>query len=460
MTRISAADVRKVLTVSLPLVFTMGATTVMEFTDRVFLGNYDLDALAAALPAGITSFLFTAFFLGVAGYVTVFIAQYTGAGRAFMVGTSLWQGIWFALFGAVCMGLLSLAGPFLFSVIGHLPEIQQLEVVYFRILCLGTGASLISATLGSFYSGRGFTTRVMAVHILGTVFNIPLDYALINGRLGLPELGIQGAALATVAAWVLMALIFSVMVFTRSNDRAFHVLRAWRFDPEGFRRLMIFGIPGGVQFCLDILAFTFFILMVGRLGRLELAVTNMVMSINSLSYMPMFGFSIGVSALVGQAMGAGRPDRAVLVAQATLRIAGVYVLALVLLFVILPVPLIRLFVPAETPGSDLQTIVSMGITLLRFVAVYLAVDSMNILYMGVLKGAGDSRFIMVSMAAAAVFFLFLPVWVGVVFFDAGLFYVWTCITVYLFGLCAMILSRYLGGRWKVIRMIGPEGPSA
>ena len=65
---------KNILTISLSLVLSMGATTVMEFTDRVFLGNYDLNSLAAATPAGITSFLFTAFFLGVAGYVTVFIA--------------------------------------------------------------------------------------------------------------------------------------------------------------------------------------------------------------------------------------------------------------------------------------------------------------------------------------------------------------------------------------------------
>ena len=78
--------------VSLPLVLSMAATTVMEFTDRVFLANYDLDAIAAAMPAGVATFLILTFFNGVAGYLNVFIAQYTGAGAPARIGPCIWQG--------------------------------------------------------------------------------------------------------------------------------------------------------------------------------------------------------------------------------------------------------------------------------------------------------------------------------------------------------------------------------
>jgi len=88
---------RRVISISVPLAMSMAATTVMEFTDRVFLANYSLEAIAAVVPAGITQFLFLAFFVGVAGYVNVFIAQYTGAGAHHRVGACLWQGLWFTL---------------------------------------------------------------------------------------------------------------------------------------------------------------------------------------------------------------------------------------------------------------------------------------------------------------------------------------------------------------------------
>jgi MATE family multidrug resistance protein len=448
---------KKVVTISLPLVLSMGATTVMEFTDRVFLGNYDLNALAAATPAGITSFLFTAFFLGVAGYVNVFIAQYTGAKDPDGVGASLWQGIYFALGGTIFMAILSLFAVPLFSLIGHAPDIQPLEVIYFRILCLGTGASLLSATLSTFFTGRGLTRTVMVINMAGTLFNIPLDYALINGAWGFPEMGIQGAALATVAAWGLMATAFIVLVFTRDNNHRFHLWEKRQFIPSLFMRLMKFGIPGGVQFFLDILVFTFFILMVGRLGRDELAVTNMVMSINGLSYMPMFGFSMGVSTLVGQAMGAGKPKEAEAAARTTTHIALIYLAFLILLFLLLPEPLIRLFLPN---GMNTAPLIDMGTVLLRFVALYLFFDSLVIIYTGVLKGAGDSQYVMWCMVVTGILFLFLPVWAGITFRHMGLYFIWSCITLYLVILFFLVMVRYRGGKWKAMSVIENPLPTA
>ncbi len=398
-------------------------------------------------------FLFTAFFIGTAGYVNVFIAQYSGANDNKGVGASLWQGIYFSVFGAVIMALLALTATRLFEFIGHAPEIQKLEVIYFRILCCGTGAMILGTTLSCFYSGRGLTKNVMLVHIIGMIFNIPLDYAIINGVWGFPELGIQGAGIATVMSWILIAFIFIILIFNKKYNKCFSVWDARQFNPKLFMRLMKFGIPGGVQFFLDILAFTFFILIVGRLGKQELAVTNLVMSINALSYMPMFGFSMGVSTLVGQAMGGGKPNSAVIAANCTAHIALSYVFGLILLFVFFPIPLIKLFLPTDMAPADLKAIIDMGIILLRFVAAYLFFDSINIIYMGVLKGAGDSRFIMWSMGFASVFFLFIPVWVGVTNFGMGLYFSWTCITIYLFMLCLIIFTRFYKGKWKTIRII-------
>ena len=452
MTRRQYHQYQKVITISLPLVLSMGATTVMEFTDRVFLGNYDLNALAAATPAGITSFLFTSFFLGVAGYVNVFIAQYTGAEDSSGVGASLWQGIYFALLGTVFMATLSLAAGPIFFLIGHGPMIQSLEVIYFRILCLGTGISLLGATFSTFFTGRGLTRVVMIIHITGTLFNIPLDYALINGKWGFPELGIRGAAIATVAAWGLMTILLGFLVFTHANNRRFHVWEEKRFRPVLFMRLMKFGLPGGAQFFLDILVFTFFILMVGRLGRDELAVTNLVLSINSLSYMPMMGFSMGVSTLVGQAIGAGSPQSAQAATRATTHIALAYLAILIPLFILLPEPLIRLFLPQD-PGMDIGPLIKMGTVLLKFVAAYLFFDSLFIIYTGVLKGAGDSRYVMWCMVGTATLLLFLPVCTATTYWHAGLYFIWCCITLYLVVLFFLVMVRYQRGKWKTMSVI-------
>ncbi len=98
---------REILRVSLPLVAGTSTSMIMEFTDRVFLSHYSLTAIAAAMPGGIAAFLFISFFMGIAGYVSVFIAQYTGAGERRRTGSALWQGIFLQILekqGQSCQG--------------------------------------------------------------------------------------------------------------------------------------------------------------------------------------------------------------------------------------------------------------------------------------------------------------------------------------------------------------------
>ncbi|MBU4190738.1 MAG: filamentous hemagglutinin family protein, partial [Proteobacteria bacterium] len=190
---------RQAMVLGLPLVISMVSSSVMTFTDRIFLGGYSLDALAASLPASIAAFLFLSFFFGVVEYVGVFVSQYTGATRHERVGAALWQGLWFCVpSGLFLASLWFVAGP-LFALAGHPPEVQELEVAYFRILTLGGGPFLVGVCLSCFFSGRGMTKPVMIVNTAATVLNIPLDYCLINGIGPFPELGIVGAGIATLA---------------------------------------------------------------------------------------------------------------------------------------------------------------------------------------------------------------------------------------------------------------------
>ena len=444
---------RDVLRVSLPLVASMASTMVMEFTDRVFLANYSLESIAAALPAGIAAYLFISFFAGTAGYINVFIAQYTGAGALERVGAALWQGIYFAIIaGVVVAGLSFIAKP-LFLLSGHAPEIQRLEAIYFRILCLGSSTMILGTALSCFYSGRGQTRPVMIIYFTGTFINIPLDYALINGVWIFPELGITGAGIATVIAWTMVAIIFGAMIFTSENDRVYAVRKQRSFDLELFRRLLKFGMPGALQFTMDILGFTFFVFMVGRIGNMQLAISNIVISIDSLAFTPLMGFSLGTSTLVGQALGRNDPSRAVAIARATIHIVMVYMFFLVLLFVLAPHFLLDLFRPENLSPEDFSAMRTLGVILLRIVCCYLFFDALYMVCIGVLKGAGDTRFIMWSITLVSLFALALPMYIGIVHFNRGIYFAWTMLTLFVFLLFVMSFGRYLQGKWKTMRVI-------
>ena len=432
----------------------MSATTIMEFTDRVFLANYSIDAISAAAPAGITAFLFMALLGGIARYTQVFIAQYYGAGKSERIGSSLWQGIYFTLFSGFIFLLLSLyAAEPIFRMAGHPEEVRALEITYFTILCRGAVLHVAMSALSAFFTGRGITRPVMVFHILGTLLNIPLDYALIFGVWGFPEMGIKGAALATVAAWLFITVLLVLFIFTPINIKRYNLLKTWGFDRELFARLMKFGIPGSLQFTLDILAFTMFILLVGRIGKLELAVTNIVISINALAFMPSMGVSQGISALVGQALGEGKPEKARSLARSSTHLLLIYIFFIDLTFILFPEQVLGLFIPEGHAPMAYAEIMEMGVTLLHIVAAYLFFDALYMVFSGVLKGAGDTRFMMWSVGLASLFLMIIPVYVGISAFSFSVEQVWLCVLIYIFSLFIIVSFRYRQGKWQKMLVI-------
>ncbi|NIW98798.1 MAG: MATE family efflux transporter, partial [Phycisphaerae bacterium] len=126
----------------------------------------------------------------------------------------------------------------LFAIFDHPFEVQRLELIYFRILLYGAPFMVIANAISSFFSGLGKTWTVMWVNFLGTGVNLFLDYLLIFGNWGFPELGMEGAGWATSAAAVVIALTFFVLMAKPKYNRVYHTLKGWQFDRPLFRRLV------------------------------------------------------------------------------------------------------------------------------------------------------------------------------------------------------------------------------
>jgi MATE family multidrug resistance protein len=444
---------KHVLSISLPLVASMGSLTLMQFTDRIFLATYSADAIAAALPAGIASFTAVAFFMGVANYVNAFVAQYMGAGALNRVGASLWQGIYFSLLAGCLLALLYFVSGILFDFIGHSPHIQRLEVRYFNILILGAGLVVLASAMTCFYTGRGLTRTVMVVHAVGAAVNIPLDYCLINGVGLFPELGLIGAALATVAASTTIVLVLCVLIFSPKNRYRYATWRGRAFDKELFGRLMRYGLPSGTQFFLEIFGITFFVQMVGRLGDLELAASNIVLSIETLSFLPMVGFHIGTATLVGQAIGRGRPEEGTYATISALHITMAYMILVAVVFIVAPRPLLSLFKAHHLTAAQYAEIMDLGVILMRFVAVFCFFDALNLVFSGAIKGAGDTRFIMWTIGVLSLGVMITPMYVAVEILQGGLYTTWTLATFYICALGIAFMLRYRQGKWKSMKVI-------
>ncbi|HJP33918.1 MAG TPA: MATE family efflux transporter [Candidatus Latescibacteria bacterium] len=443
---------REFLVIAFPMILSTATWSVQHFIDRVFLTWYSTDALAASLPAGMTNFVIVSLFLGTAGYVNTFVAQYVGAGRNERVGPSLWQGVYLSVISGGAGFVVALLATSIFRLVGHDAAVQAYEVPYFRILCYGIGPLILSTALSCFYSGRGRTWPVLGVSVVAMSFNVVIDYALIFGHWGAPEMGIQGAAWATNIATVLATLIYILLLSRPSYRRQFAIFSGWRLDRDLFGRLLRFGGPSGVNFMLDILAFTFFILIVGRIGRLELTATNLAFNINSLAFMPLIGAGIALSTMVGQRLGGDDPEAAAFCTWTGVHVALGYMSIMALAYTFLP-DLFLMPYGVGAQGEEFVAARDLARVLLRFVAFYCVFDAAYMMFTAALKGAGDTRYVMVASVVLGMSIMVTPPLIAVEFFDASVFVVWIFICAYLATAALAFYLRFRGGKWQSMRVI-------
>lgn len=442
----------EVLRIALPMVLSTGSWSFQQFLERMFLTWRSPESVAAAMPAGLVCFVFMSFFLGTVTYANTFVAQYTGAGRAERAGASVWQAIHLAaLSGVLMLGLVPLAGA-IFDWAGHDPEVRPLEVAYFQLLCYGATPHLVASAASTLFTGLGRTRVVMWVNLgCVAVLNTLLSYAWIFGRWGLPALDIRGAGWASFVVSVAEAVAFLALMFRRSYRETYQTLRAWRPDPALLRRLIRFGLPNGVQFSLDIAAFSTFLLLVGRLGTTALAATNIAFNVNSIAFMPMIGLGIAVSTLVGQRLGQDRPDLAERSARSAAHAAFAYMGVMAAGYALLPGLFLRPFASGADPATFAE-VQRTATVLLRFVALYCMFDAMCFTYSSAVKGAGDTRFVLYVSLAMSWGVMAIPSYVSWRL-GWGLYVIWTFATAYIMILGVIFFLRFRGGRWKSMRVI-------
>ncbi len=444
---------REVCNIALPLVLSTSSWTIQSFVDRMFLTWYSPETLAASTPASIISFTVLSFFIGTASFVSTFVAQYFGANRPERIGPSVWQGIYFSLTTFFLFIALVPASGFIFNLVGHNEQLKILETQYFQVLCYGEGFAIYSAVISAFFSGLGHTWTLMWVNILITIINIVFDYCMIFGYGGFPELGIIGAGWATVISQISGAILFSILLFGNSEYRKkFAIVSGWKIDYSLLKRLLLFGSPNGVQYFLDGLAFTFYIILVGRLGTDELTVTTLAFHINTIAFLPMIGFSIATTTLVGQSLGRDQPNLASRATWNSFHLTFVYMGTIAVLYVVTPNIFLLPFATNVDP-IVFEKLRPVTITLLKFIAVYSIFDTCNVIFSGTLKGAGDTKFVMYFSLICGWLVLVLPTYFITKTSNKNFLLTWVFVTLYVSLVGLGFLIRFLQGKWKNMRVI-------
>jgi multidrug resistance protein, MATE family len=442
---------RELIHLAWPLVLNNSVWTLQIFTDRALVSHHRADEFAATLNAVVFFWALLNLFIHTTGYVATFVAQYSGAGRPERIGPIVGQALYTALIGGVVfLAIIPFIGP-MFAALDHGSGLNHLETGYFQCLCFGALPSLITAAMNGFFIGRGDSRTVLCISCVSLVINAGLAYCWIFGHCGFSEWGIVGAGWATVVAQMIAAAIGLTLFLQPKNRKQFRTGDCWRFDAPLFLRLLRFGVPNGVVPALETSAFAVIILVIKWIGTVELAATNMALTLNIVALLPAMGVGQAVEVLVGRYQGENRPDLSANRTYLGLALAAGMMFCMAAAYYLIPG---LLLLPFQSDATTEQ--VAVAKVLLRFVAFYCLFDSANLVFSFALRGAGDTKFVMYMVAALPWIGMVLPAWLG---YRAGwgLHWTWTVLSGYIALLAVIFYLRFRHGAWRSMRVIEGSG---
>ncbi len=441
-----------------PLMLSNSVSAVMQFTDRIFLSRYSDVAMQASVPAGTLSYLLLCVLQVTICYSGTFVAQFHGAGRRLSCARAFTQSLWL-LFLTVPLTLLAIPlGHFLIASSGHAADVASAERVYFDIMMFGGILLPPAGALNGYFTGRGYTNLVMWLSVAGSAANILLDWLLIYGHWDLPELGIAGAAYATVLSFAATFVATACIAF---REPVFHGRRgraAFAFDRSLSLRILRYGLPSGVHVLLDMLTFTFFVFVIGRkdiADAMGFGASNVCFNINHLVFSPLLGIGMGAGILVGNYQGAGDSEAAKRAGWSAIFIGWIFMGTALLLLALFFRPAVLLFL-SDSSAFDPEAFLSLSRILVTILASWCMFDVVNVIGGGALKGAGDTRFVMAAGVVAG-FALWVPMILLVARLRPSVVNLWLTLPLYVFVLAAVLLSRWCRGKWREIRLVPDTG---
>ncbi|SDY12298.1 MATE family efflux transporter [Citreimonas salinaria] len=392
-----SGHLRSVLTLGLPLIGGHLAQFAIGLTDTLMIGWYGVPELAALTLAH--SFLFTLFLFG-AGFgwaVMPMVATFAARGQEVMVRRATRMALWLSiLYFVLVMPLAWFSAPML-RALGQSDEIAQMAQTYLRIAGWGMLPALGVMVLKNYLAGLEHTRIVLWITLAAAVANVIANYALIFGNWGAPELGIAGAAIASVLSH-LTSLVFVILYAVRKLPEHQIFVRFWRPDVEMFSQVARLGIPIGVTTLAEVMLFAGSAVLMGALGVIPLAAHGIAIQVSTATFMIQMGLSNAATVRAGTALGHADAGHLAEGARAVLVLGMAAVSAAMLLFLSLPEPLIGLFLDPSEP--DRAAIIETGRVLLIMAALFQAADGLQVIHIGLLRGLQDTRVPMLMAALA------------------------------------------------------------
>ena len=430
----------------LPLVGSSLAQMALHVTDTVMVGWYGLVPLAAVVLGASSFFIVFVVGSGFAKAVMPMVAAALGRGDEAEVRRDTRMGLWLSIgYGIVVIPVFWWSGPILLA-LGQNAEVSAIAQDYMRIVGFGMVPALAVTVLQSYLSALHRTQVVLWVTLAAVGLNIAVNWALIFGNWGLPEMGARGAAFATILTQLLSLVVLCIYAWALPELRRFRLFqRFWRPDWPAMRQVWRLGLPIGLTGLAEGGLFQASALMMGWIGTVELAAHGIALEVAALTFMLHVGLSSAATIRIARFDGQG--DRVALRQAAGVAVAisfGVAALS-VALFLAVPERIVALFLDLRKPES--AGILAYGAALLVLAALFQLADGMQVMALGLLRGVQDTR-VPMWLAAVSYWLIGIPASYVLAFpLGYGGQGLWLGLVVGLFCAAGSLMWRF----WRLVR---------
>jgi len=405
-------DNRRIFSIAAPLIFQQIFMQLQIYVDRAFLGRVDSQLFSAIRNVLVPYYAIVSIITAICTGTTILIAHNTGAGNEVMCkkyAQSSFSGN--IIISIIAFLFFFFGSGFIFSLMGVKPPILDYSVSYLKILSFSLLISGIYSTAVSVMQGIGLTKIIMVTGVISNLLNIILDYILIFGKFGIPQMGIEGAALASVISIAAASPVIIIYVF-KSKKIPFNInLRdVVRSDLNLYKQVLKKGLPTGFEIGLWNIGN---IIVISFLNRLEAVSVGVYTMIFSIQLVPLFfynGLAQAALTLVGIKTGEGKHKQALDTGFKALLYSFIFCAVFAVIFIIFPEEIMSVFTPDV---SFIETASKYFLV----IAVTMFPKALNVIMGHSIRGMGDTKWMMYTQVFGTVLVIVLSY---ILTFTAGL----------------------------------------
>lgn len=483
----------EMLVLAAPTVAAMSSFTLMQFLDKLMVSRIGPDPIyvGAQGNGGLSSWVPISVGFGLLNVINTFVAQNLGNKTPERGSAYCWAGIWISvLYSLFILVPAGLALPWIYAMVrpddldaqtlAQTILRDQMAASYAQVLLFAGVITLAAKGVAQFFYGMHAPMVVLCAVVGGNITNLvfnslfiygpvapaPTEIALVDGwfrltasvceALSIPQMGVTGAAIATVIGTIVELLIPLAVFLSPKYQRVYHTLAGWKPSAKHIKDLVRLGWPAALMFGNEMICWAIFMVhQVGHFGPKHSSAGWIAHQWMHVSFMPTVGITIAISAMVGKCMGMRRPDLAEQRTWLGVKVAIGYMTLCGVIFVIFREPLIGMFIDPATADADRQLLIALGSRFLIAAAAFQFFDAIAMGLSSALRGAGDTRWPGLVTIVLSWTIIVGGGW-ALVFFAPQLESLgpWIAASTYIIVLAIAMLARFMSRKWTKIDLLG------